>query len=531
LGGADLRFVNAASANLSNAGLGSTNLQFANFASANFTGASLAGADLRGASFNQATLTSANLSGAQFDGANFASASMASINLAGSDLKGANFALADLSSANFSGASLIGANFAGTRMYSVNFAGFDLGNVNLGSADLSGASLAGANLTGAVVNGANLTRTGLTAQQLYSTASYKAHDLRGIGLYSVVGSDWDLTDQNIAGADFGSTALTWFQLSHTASFQEQDLHGIGLSANNLSGWDLSAQNLTVANLTSATLTNTNFSAADLRGAIGINVIATSTITNTILPAGNINGLNLGDGQSLVIRDFAGKPSGTPGSLIAVPVKINTAMNMSAGSTLNLILMDGTWGSTISFTGNTPVSLGGTLKLDVDPAANIPSLIDTPMQLFKWTTPPAADNHFDQIDADNRFVWDTTGLYSAGVVEVLHLYGDVDDSGDVDVSDLERVAQNWQLGSHPGDPVPAWSDGDFNGDGIVNVNDLRILASNWGLGVGANTSTPSLAPLLLSLDLPDVSIPEPVALLPLCGLFMLARRRRISRAIA
>ena len=47
-----------------------------------------------------------------------------------------------------------------------------------------GATLTGANLTGAEVRGANFYRIPGTAlrRQLYSTASYQAHDLTGIGL-------------------------------------------------------------------------------------------------------------------------------------------------------------------------------------------------------------------------------------------------------------------------------------------------------------------------------------------------------------
>ena len=54
-----------------------------------------------------------------------------------------------------------------------------------------------------------------------------------------------------AGAHFGSTVETGFtaaQLYSTASYQAHDLAGIRLSNNILSGWDFAGQNLTGANL-------------------------------------------------------------------------------------------------------------------------------------------------------------------------------------------------------------------------------------------------------------------------------------------
>ena len=89
---------------------------------------------------------------------------------------------------------------------------------------LRDATLTGANLTGAEVRGANFIAiyvgSGITLAQLYSTASYQAHDLTGIGL----------------------------------------------GGNNLAGANLAGQNLTNANFVSATLTNANLSQANLTNA-------------------------------------------------------------------------------------------------------------------------------------------------------------------------------------------------------------------------------------------------------------------------
>ena len=45
----------------------------------------------------------------------------------------------------------------------------------------------------------------------------------------------------MAGADFGMSNLTASQLYSTASYQAQNLQGIGLESNNLTGWNLPAR--------------------------------------------------------------------------------------------------------------------------------------------------------------------------------------------------------------------------------------------------------------------------------------------------
>jgi hypothetical protein len=72
----------------------------------------------------------------------------------------------------------------------------------------------------------------------------------------------------------------------------------------------------------------------------------------------------------------------------------------------------------------------------------------------------------------------------------------------------------------------WQKGDFNYDGWVDLVDLTKLATNWQAGVGNPLGSP-LGPILASLGLPNVSVPEPstigLATLGLTGL--MARRRR------
>ena len=45
----------------------------------------------------------------------------------------------------------------------------------------------------------------------------------------------------MAGADFGYTNLTASQLYSTASYQAKNLHGIGYAHTNLTGWNFAAR--------------------------------------------------------------------------------------------------------------------------------------------------------------------------------------------------------------------------------------------------------------------------------------------------
>ena len=80
---------------------------------------------------------------------------------------------------------------------------------NLTNANFDYATLTGANLTGAEVRGANFElRRGITPAQLYSTASYQAHDLTGIGLAGNNLTGANLAGQNLTNANFVCATLT-----------------------------------------------------------------------------------------------------------------------------------------------------------------------------------------------------------------------------------------------------------------------------------------------------------------------------------
>ena len=79
---------------------------------------------------------------------------------------------------------------------------------NLSNAYLGGSTLTNADLSGATVTGANFddtTSRGFTKEQLYSTASYQAKNLQGIGLGSNDLSGWDFSGQNLTQRKSGVT--------------------------------------------------------------------------------------------------------------------------------------------------------------------------------------------------------------------------------------------------------------------------------------------------------------------------------------
>ncbi len=139
---------------------------------------------------------------------------------------------------------LINANLTDAFCPYAIFTNADLSQANLSDIYLISANLTDANLTDAVVQRANLgdtTSRGFTSAQLYSTASYKAKNLAGIGLDSNEMSGWNFAGQNMAGA-----------MSRNST---------------LSGADFSQANLAGAVMYSSTMINVNFSQANLAGAV------------------------------------------------------------------------------------------------------------------------------------------------------------------------------------------------------------------------------------------------------------------------
>jgi len=283
-------------------------------------------------------------------------------------------------------------------------------------------------LTGAVVAGAYFSRnlygygSGITKEQLYSTASYKARDLTGIRFYYNDLTGCNLAGQNLTGAAFLEATLNGADLSN-ANLSNADLTRAGFGDAMLSGADLSNGNLTGAYLTGADLRNANLTGAifywyygypnsanladaDLRGAVGAD-LSGATLHNTILPDGQIQGLALGSGETLCVRNST------------VAITVSDTMTFDADSTLYLEL-EPNWTSTINVAEGVTPQLGGTLDLGLAEGVDPGAMIGDTFYLFNWNGSLTGGNHFDNIlsDLGPNYVWDTSDLYNGGTVTLM-----------------------------------------------------------------------------------------------------------------
>ena len=129
-------------------------------------------------------------------------------------------------------------------------------------------------------------------------------------------------------------------------------------------------------LLDSTLTNANFSFADLRGAL-MPSGPIQLARNTIREFGAINGLDLEAGETLVVRDSD------------IGITVNDSMNAVSGGTLELVLGDADWGSTMAVAAGVTPDLGGTLRVRFADQANLASMLGTTFDFFDW---PAVLEH-------------------------------------------------------------------------------------------------------------------------------------------
>jgi uncharacterized protein YjbI with pentapeptide repeats len=342
------------------------------------TGWDLSGQDLTGAELGGATLTNADLAGAVVAGVDFGFTTSrgftkemlySTASYQSKDLRGIRIAEeSNLSGWDLSGQDLTGADFYDATLTGAKLTGANLANANLIHARLTNADLTGAIVKGAIFNSANNSR--LTKEQLYSTASYQAKDLQGIGL----------------GAYY-SEPIGYFDLT---------------------GWDFSGQDLTNAVLERAVLRNTNLSGADTRGAQHLN-LAGAVSRNAILPDGKIAGLELAANEWILIRDDDGSPWRQP-----IPVTIQDQMAMADGSALHLIFEADAWDSLISFESVIPVQIGGALALTFADSVDVATQIGRTLRIFDWTGVAPTG----QFEITSPYVWDVTNLYTTGEVTLV-----------------------------------------------------------------------------------------------------------------
>jgi uncharacterized protein YjbI with pentapeptide repeats len=459
----DLVGVNLAGQNLTNAALQFANLDNADFSQANLTGATV-WAGLSGANFAGATVRGASLSGISVNQLS-STGSYQEHDLSGitiyADLAGVNLTAQNLTGATFENTKLINANFSHANLTNAVFwlatpNGANFSHAILSSATFRYSDLTGANLTGAEVRGASFLRdepggigyvsTGLTAAQLYSTASYQAHDLAGINLQLNELAGVDLAGTNLTNAGFSGAVLV------NADFSGANLANADFSAppaffyvyTNLTGANLSQTNLTNARFNgrfdgnewvpAADLTGANLSGSDTRGTdFSFTFAWTAPITtNLIHPNGHIAGLDLTAGKSLVVRDYDGNPDGIPPNG-PLPIRVEQHLTMDTSGTLRLVFDADPWDSTISFMPGIPVALGGTLELTFAPDVDIATQNGRTIDLFDWTstTPTGA------FTVSSPYTWNLTNLYTTGEVTLAAaptLPGDFNNDNTVDAAD-------------------------------------------------------------------------------------------------
>ena len=321
-------------ADLRNSEIISNTLTSADFSDANLANALFFNSNLTSVSFARANLTLArfeDFSQDQLDGIDWSDAIIAGTLFRRATSRG--FTASQL----YSTASYKDRNLAGVEFYDSDFSGWDFSEQNLSSAFFSsvdltnanfsrailfhanlGAMLNGADITDAVINGAYIGQ--ITAAQLYSTASYKARDLRGINIGVDVPGGWDFTGQNLAGAgiygealknanmtganivgasfySYGTVPAT--QLYSTSSYQEHNLSGIAIYDAQLPAVDFNGQNLSNAYFVSSNLNGADFSHADLSNVQFNN----STVVNANFTNSKIVGATLSNASGFTAAQF------------------------------------------------------------------------------------------------------------------------------------------------------------------------------------------------------------------------------------
>jgi len=313
----------------------------------------------------------------------------------------------------YSTASYQNHDLTGIDLTQNDLSGWNFAGQNLTNASFSQAYLTSVNFTGAEVRGASFfslfRNTGFTAAQLYSTASYQNHDLTGINFVANNMPGWNFVGQNLTNANFRVANLAGADFSHANLTGA--LFGEGFNAN-LTNANFSHANLVNADLSTYYLDNTNFTAADTRGAIFFTNPSTIT-TNLIFPNGHVAGLDLTAGRSLLVRNYHGNffgdyPNGP------LPVVVDQHLTTDASGELQLMLDADVWDSRISFAPGIPVSLGGTLELSFAAGTDVNAQIGRTFQIFDWTgvTPAGLFN------LSSPYAWDVSRLYTSGQVTLV-----------------------------------------------------------------------------------------------------------------
>jgi uncharacterized protein YjbI with pentapeptide repeats len=301
----------------------------------------------------------------------------------------------------------------------------------------------------------------------------------------------------------------WFGASNDLSgwdFSGQDLSGANFFATNLSGANFARAALingvfgeSEEEDFDAILTNADLTAADARGATGLNL--TGAITNNLIrPNGRINDLNLAAGEKLVA--YAGVP---------IPVKFGDDFSIAPTATFDLTDNP----AIIDYAGTSPAATVREKILTGRGGAGLAG---------KWTgtgitSSTAAEANRVQPDSHSLGYADNatmplgpyTKFHGAPVdsTSVLVTYtrtGDANLDGVVNDDDVTIVGAAYA----PRVPQASWALGDFDYNGFVDDDDVTLLGAFYD---------PSSAPLTVTVpwDASVETVPEPAT----AGLLLVA----------
>jgi uncharacterized protein YjbI with pentapeptide repeats len=267
-------------------------LQFRNLTMAyldyyNLTMAYLMGADFSNASFFRAQLTGADFSGAEIRGADFGRTRLGDESLIGTGVTLAQlYSTASYQAHDLSGISLADNDLAGAMLAGQNLRDADFYGATLTDADFSGADVKGASFGVHFCDFCSNPSSGITPTQLYSTSSYQAQDLIGIGLPGNILAGANFAGHNLTGADLSLATLT------DVDFRDANLINADFNFATLSNANFRQANLSAANLAGATLTGADFTRANVRG-------ASLDVTGVVWPhGGGMPSIGFGTGITL-----------------------------------------------------------------------------------------------------------------------------------------------------------------------------------------------------------------------------------------
>lgn len=330
------------------------------------TQAYLFGFNLDDVAFSGTILDNAYMANAHLDEVAFQSGRMVDADLSGvSFVNGFQNGYVHMDRVNFSDANLTGTYFRYSLLTDVNFT-----RANLTGVTFDSTTVVGANFTDAIIAGARLTYGGhgFTAEQLYSTRSYRQGDLRGTR-FPFLGDlrAWNFNNINLAEASFDHADLT------NASFHHAQLDNAYFNGASVIG-------------------------ADFRGALDAD-LQSPTADRAIRPDGR---LQMVQGGGVRIRNFRGE------------IGIHITGSVSDGG-FDVTFDDQPWVSTISFAPGIPVELGSTLSLGFEDGTDPAGMIVRSFRVFDWT---GVDPVGQFIIEQNGLTWDTSRLYTDGSVRLL-----------------------------------------------------------------------------------------------------------------